>query len=266
MIAPYWTSPDGAIVVYNARFEDVLAAGLVPVREVALIHDDPPYGIALDTRARGGAGNRVGKGSHRSKARGWPPIAGDDAPFDASPLLALARPSVIWGGHLCEPALPRSPSWIVWDKRDGAAPDNSGDCKMAWSNLGGPIREFRHVWRGLCRASECGGGGGSPAHLHPTQKPIALSSWVFERAKLTPGSLVFVPHGGSGPDLPACVAAGLHLIWCDVEAWCCDVAIARLACAPIDVVARVKARQSAHAVVTPERAAEPAGPLFGGAR
>ena len=44
MINPYYTSPDGRIVVYHARWEDVHAAGLVPVDEVALVHADPPYG------------------------------------------------------------------------------------------------------------------------------------------------------------------------------------------------------------------------------
>ena len=29
-MTPYWTSPDGAVVVYCARWEDVVAAGCVP--------------------------------------------------------------------------------------------------------------------------------------------------------------------------------------------------------------------------------------------
>ena len=123
-------------------------------------------------------------------------------------------------------------------------PDDNGDGELAWSNLGGPPREFNHVWRGVCRASEAGGRG-RKEHLHPTQKPIALCSWVYQRAKLRRGDLVFVPHGGSGPDLPACVAAGLRLVWCEVSRDYCDTAIARLG------------------AVTAERAAEPVGPLFG---
>ena len=43
---PYYCSDDGAITVYCARWEDVVAAGLVPVDEVKLVHADPPYGAA----------------------------------------------------------------------------------------------------------------------------------------------------------------------------------------------------------------------------
>lgn len=74
--------------------------------------------------------------------------------------------------------------------------------------------------------------------------PIALSTYVFQRAKLKPGARVFVPYLGSGPDLPAAQAMGLRVVACDVERWCCDAAIGRLG------------------AVTAERAAEPVGPLF----
>lgn len=245
---PYWQSPDRLITVYHARFEDVLAAGVVPVRDVALVHDDPPYGQRERTE-RGKAGRGRGPLSQKAltragprgvASRDFPRVVGDDKPFDASPLLALQRPLVVWGGHKCVPALPPSPSWLFWGKRDGTTPDDNGDGELAWSNLGGPIREWQHLWRGTIRASEVG-----PApHLHPTQKPIALCSWVYQRAKLKRGDLVFVPHGGSGPDLPACVAMGLRCIWVDVEEWCCATAISRLN------------------AITPERAAAPAGPLF----
>lgn len=235
---PYWTSPDGLIVVYHARWEDVLAAGLIPVREVALVHADPPYGVSEQT-------NRASKGRGNSRtrpnvvSRDWPSIHGDDKPFDPGPLLALKRPLVLWGANHYAPRVPESPSWIHWDKRDGTTPDDNADGELAWTNLGGPLRTFRHLWRGVCRASEIG------APLGPCQKPIALSSWVFQRAKLKAGDLVLVPYLGSGPDLPAAVAMGLRVIACDVERWCCDTAIGRLR------------------AVTPERAAESVGPLFG---
>jgi site-specific DNA-methyltransferase (adenine-specific)/modification methylase len=241
---PYWQSPDGAIAVYHARFEDVLAAGVVPVREVALVHDDPPYGVREQTKRASKRRNRGGIGlvGGPSRGRDFPVVVGDDSDFDPAPVLALRRPTVLWGANHYAPRVPESPSWILWDKRENTAPDDNADGELAWTNLGGPLRIFRHLWRGLCRASEAG-----DRVLGPTQKPIALCSWVYQRAKLKRDDLVFVPHGGSGPDLPACAAMGLRLIWCDVEQWCCDTAIARLG------------------GITAERAAQPAGPLFGGA-
>lgn len=246
---PYWTSPDGLIRVFHARCEDVIAAGLVQACD--LVHADPPYGVGHDPRLRHrNAPARkaaLNGGTVRPRAVDFPPIPGDDRPFEPAAVLALGRPTVLWGANHYASRLPDSPSWILWDKRDGVNPNDGADGELAWSNLGGALRIFRHVWSGLCRASENGGAGGSPKHLHPTQKPIALSTWIFQRAKLKPGALVFVPYLGSGPDLPAARAMGLKVIACDVERWCLDTAIGRLG------------------AITPERAAEPVGPLFRGA-
>lgn len=237
MMKPYWTSPDGAIRVFHAPCEAVIAS-VLPVREVALVHADPPYGVREQTDRSG----RLSKTSadKRCKTRIWPAIPGDDRPFDPAPLLALNRPTVLWGANHYSSRVPGSASWIVWDKRHGSTPDLNADAEIAWSNLGGPLRIFRHLWRAICRDSEAG-----DAPTHPTQKPIALSTYVFGRAKLKRGDLVFVPYLGSGPDLPAAQAMGLRVIACDVERWCCDTAISRLG------------------AITADRAAEPCGPLFG---
>lgn len=239
-MTPYYRSDDGAITVYCARWEDVHAAGLVPPAD--LVHADPPYGVNERTD-RASKGRSFSRTRPRVASRDWPRVHGDDRPFDPAALLALDRPSILWGANHYSDRVPGSPSWILWDKRESTTPDDNADGELAWTNLGGPLRIFRHLWRGVCRASEVG------APLAPTQKPIALSTWIFrERAKLKPGALVFVPYLGSGPDLPAAVALGLRVVACEVERAYCDTAIGRLR------------------VVTPQRAAEPVGPLFGGAR
>lgn len=239
MIEPYYRSPDGTITVYCARWEDVHAAGLVPVEQVKLVHADPPYGVnertdrASKGRSTGAGGGARVLGGSAQRSHDWPAVHGDDRPFDPAPLLALDRPSVLWGANHYSERVPGLPSWIFWDKREEQTPDDNADGELAWSNLGGALRKTEKEDR----------------HLHPTQKPIALSTWIFrDRAKLKPGALVFVPYLGSGPDLPAAVALGLRVIACEVERAYCDTAIGRLG------------------VVTPQRAAEPVGPLFGGAR
>lgn len=249
MIEPYYRSDDGAITVYCARWEDVHAAGLVPVEQVKLVHADPPYGVNERTdRAAAGRGDRQRSRSSTLSGGGrikdFPPVHGDDKPYDPAPLLALARPTVLWGANHYSDRVPGSSSWILWDKREEQTPDDNADGELAWSNLGGPLRIFRHWWRGALRKTEK-----EDRHLHPTQKPIALSAWVFERAKLRPGDLVFVPYLGSGPDLAAARAMGLRVIACDVEEWCCRTAVS----------ARLKA-------VPRQEPTSALGPLFGGAR
>jgi len=238
-ITPYYCSKDGTVVVYCARWEDVHVAGLLPAKDIALVHADPPYGIGNKTVDRSfESRSRVGR------ARSYAPIEGNDEPFDPALLLSLGRPMVTWGANHYADKLPSSPGWLWWDKRENTPPDNGSDGELAWCSPGGPwgnsARQFHHLWRGLCRASE----KEHLAHLHPTQKPAALSAWVFERAKLRPGDLVFVPYLGSGPDLSAAQKMGLRVIGCEVVREYCDVAISRLG------------------AVTPERAAKPVGPLF----
>ena len=218
---PYYDR-DG-ITVYHARWEDVLAAGLIPVREVALVHADPPYG----TRQKFNRGGAVGVGRKMAKIGGgkvreFAPVTGDDKPFDPAPLLALGLPLVTWGANHYTSRLPDSPAAFFWDKRDDALapPDDGSDGEYAWTNIGASIRTFRHYWRGAIRKTEK-----ADVHLHATQKPIALCSWVYARAKLKRGDLVLVPYMGSGPDLAACVAMGLRCIACEVEEEYCRVAV-----------------------------------------
>ncbi len=244
-MTPYWQSADGSITVYCARWEDVHAAGLVGKPD--LIHADPPYGASTKTRrlkSYPGYMKRPQRGVQGGQAhqRDFPEVVGDERAFDPSSILALDRPTVAWGAPYFADKLPPSPSWLWWDKRDGVRSNDFGDGELAWTNLGGPARQFAHLWNGLCRASETDG-----KHLHPTQKPVALSTYVFQRAKLKPGARVFVPYLGSGPDLPAAQAMGLRVVACEVVRDYCDTAIGRLG------------------AVTAERAAEPVGPLFGAA-
>lgn len=202
---PYWTSPDGRILVFHARWEDVLASGAFDPRDVALVHDDPPYGMAMDLR-RGGDVNAARKGAKigGGKVREFPPCMGDDQPYDPAPVLALDRPTVTWGANHYASRLPDSKGGILWDKREHLPSDDGSDGELAWSNVIGRLVIFRHYWRGAIRKTEK-----ADVHLHVNQKPVALCSYVFgEHAKLKPGDLVLVPHGGSGPDLAAAHAMG----------------------------------------------------------
>lgn len=244
---PYYQTDDGQIRIFHARWADVLAAGVFKPTDIALVHADPPYGVAERTdRASKGRSVEAGTGKRRRGAisRDFAPVHGDDKPFDPAPILALNRPTVLWGANHYSTRVPGSPSWILWDKRVETTPDDNADGEAAWTNLGGPLRIFRHLWRGLCRASEVG-----ERVLAPTQKPEALSAWVFAHAvarkKLKRGDLVLVPYMGSGPDLRPALAMGLRVIACDVEELYCRTA--------------VSARLGA---ITAEAAREVPGPLF----
>ncbi len=226
---PYYATEDGSIRIFHGRWEDVLAAGVFAPKDIALVHADGPYGVrepmARKTKGRLGTLAREGK---KAQPKDYPKMLGDDRPFDPAPLLDLDRALVTWGGNHYASRLPDSPSWLIWDKRDDTPPDNNADVEMAWSNLGGPARRFVHLWRGTCRASEVG-----VSHIHATQKPEALSAWIFNHAmarkKLKKGDTILVPYMGSGPDLRPAQAMGFRVIACEVaEEYCRTAVNARL--------------------------------------
>jgi site-specific DNA-methyltransferase (adenine-specific) len=208
------------IEIHCGRVEDVLAT--IDPKTVALLSADPPYGTRIDNNRtskrqryeHGREGAKIGGG----KVRIFADVEGDDRPFDPAQLLAFGRPSVLWGANHYGSRVPDSPSWIFWDKREGQTSDDNADGELAWSNLGGPLRVFRHFWRGAMRKTEK-----EAKHTHPTQKPVALYSWLFSwRTK--PGDLIVAPYAGSGPDVAAARMLGRRIIAieCD-ESYCAEI-------------------------------------------
>lgn len=218
-MTPYY-SQDG-ITIYNAPWEDVWGSLGLNHKEVALLWADPPYGIGVNTKRRAPRSGGI-------RGRDWAAVAGDDAPFDPSALLAFQR-SVLWGANHYSSRLPDSDAWWLWDKRDGVTPErDQSDGEAAWTcGIDAGLRIFRHVWDGFIRASEMG-----PA-LHPTQKPVALSMWGFRRAKLQRGDLVFSPYLGSGPEARAALDMGLRLIGCEIVPEYCAAVVSRLRQRPL---------------------------------
>ena len=134
---------------------------------------DPPYGIGYQK----GEG---GKGAHSFRNVGA--ISGDDEPFDPSPWLSFDD-VILWGGNHFAARLPHG-RWLAWDKLAGMAEfDSFSDVEFAWRKGRGKDRIFNHLWKGICQASEKGGGR---ERWHPTQKPIEVMRWCIQQ----------IPDGG----------------------------------------------------------------------
>lgn len=68
---------------------------------------------------------------------------------------------------------------------------------------------------GLFEASS-GGGTGREQRFHPTQKPVALYRWIFQRyAK--PGDKILDTHLGSGSSRIAAYDAGLDFVGYEID-------------------------------------------------
>lgn len=216
---PFYESP--SVTIYNARWEDVWPTLGIAPKDVALCWADPPYGVQA-VEVRSGQRTKTAAKYLGANRREWKPIVDDAAPFDPTALLTFQR-LVAWGGNHYADRLPPVSSWWVWHKRPGMADGvDFADGEVAWTNLGGQLRVFAHMWMGVTMESERANGG---VRLHPTQKPVALCEWGFERAGLKPGDLVFSPYLGSGPEVRAALNMGLRIIGCEVDAQYCQTVV-----------------------------------------
>jgi site-specific DNA-methyltransferase (adenine-specific) len=201
-VRPYYA--DDLVTIYHGDWRDV-APGLAP----DLVLADPPYGKDQPTNYAS---------AQRSKAAlstDYPPIAGDDEPFDPAPFLQFPA-VVLWGANYFADRLPPRGSWFVWDKRDGGTPDDGADAELAWVDgvTGTVPRLFSHRWRGMIKASER-----DQRRVHPTQKPVALMGWCL--SFFPDARLVFDPFMGSGPVPRACKDRGIKCVAAElVEEYC----------------------------------------------
>lgn len=210
-----WTIPSNSV---DGREHRLLCGDSTNAEDVARLMDgakadmvfaDPPYGISIVAanvsvgggeaydipfggRKKQGLGTVGGSkpfGSKRDRgtvgasniveAGKYLPVLNDDTTdtaLNAYRLFAEMCPKAVhiwWGGNYYANELPPSPCWIVWDK------DNTGnfaDCELAWTNQKTAARMFRHRWNGMLKDSERG-----VRRVHPTQKPVALAEWCFEK-------------------------------------------------------------------------------------
>jgi len=174
---------------------------------------DPPYGINL-SKLIGGNRDKYGRWKYAKKRSEYYEIVGDDRPFDPAPFLHFEK-IVLWGGNHFASRLPDARCWLVWDKREGTTSDNQADCEMAWTNLPGPARLLRHLWRGMIRRGE--ENSTSHARQHPTQKPVALMEWCIAQCNLAPNSVICDPFMGSGTTGIAAIRNGHRFIGFEID-------------------------------------------------
>jgi site-specific DNA-methyltransferase (adenine-specific) len=163
---------------------------------------DPPYGLDLANMNMG-----IGKSKKASKIhnRKWKPKDWDkETPsndyFDK--LFRISKNQIIWGGNYFE--LPPCKNYIIWDKEipQGLS---FADCEMAWTSYDKAPKIFRYSAY-LDKASK----------FHPTQKPIALYSWIFKNYAKE-GDKILDTHLGSGSSRIAAHKAGLDFVGCELD-------------------------------------------------
>jgi site-specific DNA-methyltransferase (adenine-specific) len=169
---------------------------------------DPPYGVSFNFMRYRRSRHPLQAGI--PAARWAANVIGDAQPFDPTPWLAYPQ-VILWGANHYTSRLPERKAWLVWDKRDGSTPDNHADCELAWTNLPGNARIYRHLWRGMIRAGEAN--VGRRGKWHPAEKPVELMQWCVAKTTGT----VLDPYMGSGTTGVACLALGRRFIGIEID-------------------------------------------------
>jgi site-specific DNA-methyltransferase (adenine-specific) len=153
--------------------------------ELAIV--DPPYGIGYDG-AKQTSGSHGGRKGHKFK--GWDTKTPCKEYFDF--LFNVSENQIIWGANYFTIYLPRSMGWVIWRKDRGDF--SSSDAELAFTSFDRALREWTKNPLILVRE------GGT---IHPTQKPVALYSWLLQNYAKQ-GDKILDTHVGSGSSRIAC--------------------------------------------------------------
>ncbi len=198
---------------------------------VDMVYTDPPYGVSIVNCGAIGGSKPFGQSSKKGTVGGgkivkcnkYAPIIGDDSIDIAIEAIQIikaigAKVEIIWGGNYFSSALGNSSCWVVWDKENTG---NFADAELAWTNQKTAVRIFKHMWNGMIRASEHG-----QKRVHPTQKPVALALWCFEKYGESSKTILDL-FGGSGSTLVACEKVDKISLIMELSPDYCDVIIKR---------------------------------------
>lgn len=198
-----------------------------------MVFTDPPYGMNLDTdySSMGGDNSKysaekglAGKRGIKHKA-----VIGDDKDFDPGIVFGLfdyCSEIFLWGAdYYAERLLNKNNgSWIVWDKRVDDNFDKmwGSSFELCWSKA----KHKRDIAR--IRFAGVYGTESQDTHgrVHPTQKPVQLAEWFFEKWG-GDCKIVVDLYGGSGSTLIACEKTNRKCFMSEIDPHYCGVIIER---------------------------------------
>jgi DNA modification methylase len=192
-----------------------------------MVFTDPPYGMKLDADFSSATPSLKIKGGNKYRN-----VIGDHEDF--SPELIntvfgnfMDTPEIfMWGAdYYAEHLVSKNEgSWIVWDKRLDESADKmyGSGFELCWSK-GRHKRDIARVkWAGVFGTEQ----EFDRKRHHPTQKPILLAEWFFERWGKESKNVVDL-FGGSGSTLIACEKTHRKCFMMELDPYYCDVIVAR---------------------------------------
>jgi DNA modification methylase len=187
---------------------------LMDGQKADMVFTDPPYGINIGNQSQGKGGGLAKKIDYGINE--WD----KSIPYEAiNVALTLSDCCVFWGANYYADRLPPSSCWIVWDKDNGET--DFADVELAWTTYKKAARLVKWKWSGMLQENM----KDKEKRVHPTQKPIALPIWVFDKFKA--GTIVLDLFGGSGSTLIACEKTARQCRMMELDPKYCDVIVKR---------------------------------------
>lgn len=197
----------GGATLYLADCMDMLPA--LDSLSFGLAITDPPYFAGPNCSGYYGksfSSLGVQRAKHYDHIADW---AVPDADYFTQ-LQRVAKHQIIWGAnHFADKFNAASPSWIVWDKLNGAS--SFADAELAYCSMSFAVRVFRYVWNGMHQGQYGGNKRLNEARIHPTQKPVALYEWLLDNYA-DAGQRILDTHLGSGSSAIAAIGRGFEFV------------------------------------------------------
>lgn len=197
---------------------------LMDGKKADMVFTDPPYGMNLDTDYSAIKGSVNAKLKNKVLGKSYAPVINDDQPYDPSFLLGCFNDVgeiFLWGADYYHLRLPDCGCFLVWDKSTDDADKMIGNgFEICWSKQAHKKTVARIFSRGAF------GGTKDDRKVHPTQKPIKLVEWFFDRWGNS-GDAVVDLYGGSGSTLIACEKTSRHCYMMEIDPTYCDVIVKR---------------------------------------
>lgn len=213
----------GSATLYLGDCKDAMKD--MGARAFDLAITDPPY---FDGPNRSGYYGKGFSSLGVPRAKHYDQIASWDVPeaHYFSELQRVATHQIIWGAnHFADRFNAASPSWIVWDKLNGAS--TFADAELAYCSMPCAVRVFRYVWNGMHQGQYGGNKRLSEARIHPTQKPVALYEWLLD-TYADVGQGILDTHLGSGSSAIAAINRGFKFVGIEKDPVVFDAACKRV--------------------------------------
>ena len=168
---------------------------------------DPPYGLGKNKTFRVNPYNSQNSLT-KFQAKDWDDSIPPDQYFNE--LKRVSKNQIIWGGNYFPLSCYRT--FIVWDKMTYVP--SMSQVELAYTSFDSPARLVKINSTQLDR-------------IHPTQKPVALYTWILSRYT-EQGDRILDTHLGSGSIAIACHDMGFHLDGFELDEEYFDAASKRL--------------------------------------